>query len=241
MNIGDVMMLKSYKSNKGFTLVELIIILLILAILAAILIPTLLGFIDDAKSKENVLNAKNCLTMIQAKCSELYAKNGDKLTPGNKAENTIVGWENVKGAQSNTGLQTSNGNVNITESVWARTILKELDLKRNDAQNNDDPYEPYCIMFGVGSNVNNSTNADIHDKFIVYFMFYMEKEDSKPIWYFNNEWRNTRPNSSEIDNNNKILVGDKKDMRLQYYVLSNKTGKNPGGNQTFMNWYNSLK
>jgi len=74
-----------------------------------------------------------------------------------------------------------------------------LDLKRNNAQNNNDPYEPYCIRFGVGSNVNNSTNADIHDKFIVCFMFYMEKEDSKPIWYFNNEWRDTRPDSSEID------------------------------------------
>ena len=69
----------------------------------------------------------------------------------------------------------------------------------------------------------------------------MDSEDSKPIWYFNNEWRTTRPDTSEINSNNVIQVGDKAGMRLQYYVLSNKTGNNPGGSQSFMNWYNSLK
>lgn len=40
--------------NKGFTLVELIVVLVILAILAALLIPTLTGYIDKAKEKKIV-------------------------------------------------------------------------------------------------------------------------------------------------------------------------------------------
>ena len=35
--------------NKGFTLVELIVVLVILGIMSAILVPALLGYIDQAK------------------------------------------------------------------------------------------------------------------------------------------------------------------------------------------------
>ena len=41
------------KNNKGFTLVELIVVLVILAILAAILVPTLLGYIERARSEKD--------------------------------------------------------------------------------------------------------------------------------------------------------------------------------------------
>ena len=62
------------RKDKGFTLVELIVVLVILAILAAILIPALLGYIDSAKDKQKLVNAKNCLTAAQAELSSNYAK-----------------------------------------------------------------------------------------------------------------------------------------------------------------------
>ena len=62
------------KNNKGFTLVELIVVLVILAILAAILVPALLGYIDRAREKQYVLNAKSALTAAQAELSSLYGE-----------------------------------------------------------------------------------------------------------------------------------------------------------------------
>ena len=76
----EIIMKRMKKDNKGFTLVELIVVLVILAILAAILVPALLGYIDKAKEKQIVLNAKSCYTAAQAKYSELYAKDATTVS-----------------------------------------------------------------------------------------------------------------------------------------------------------------
>ena len=60
-------------NNKGFTLVEMIVVMVILTVLAAILIPGLLGWIDEAKGKQYVLSARSVYMSVQAIESEKYA------------------------------------------------------------------------------------------------------------------------------------------------------------------------
>ena len=67
------------KYIKGFTLVELIVVLAILAILAAMLIPSLTGYIDKAKEKEDVSNARTVLVSSQSVLSELWAIDSDSV------------------------------------------------------------------------------------------------------------------------------------------------------------------
>lgn len=203
--------------NKGFTLVELIVVLVILAILAAILVPALLGYIDNAKQKEDLLNAKNCLTIVQANISEMYAKYSDKLTPGTEKNNTIIGAENCKAAPA-----LGVGNVNATEQPFAFRILNELDLKIGN--NNNDKKDPYLIMFGVASNMPAyAAESNMHEKFTVVYMLYMEQPDSKALFFYDGSWTNVNPfKAGIIDKNNLCSSGPLKGRHIQFYVLSNR-------------------
>ena len=84
-------MKKMRNDNKGFTLVELIVVLVILAILAAILVPALLGYIDEARNKQLQLHGKSIYTAAQSVASKAYGKNTDIHDNSNKTKRTVNG------------------------------------------------------------------------------------------------------------------------------------------------------
>lgn len=54
------------QNKKGFTLVELIVVMAIIAVLAAILVPTMLGFMNNAKYTQANANAKTIYTAVNS-------------------------------------------------------------------------------------------------------------------------------------------------------------------------------
>lgn len=71
--------------TKGFTLVEVIVVLVILAILAAILIPAMTGWIDKAKEKRLLLACRTCVLAAQTLADQQYGR-GDALNPPKDAD-----------------------------------------------------------------------------------------------------------------------------------------------------------
>lgn len=68
--------IQKLKEKKGFTLVELIVVLVILAILAALLIPSLTGYIDKANEQKLISETRMIAQAIQVESVTAYALDG---------------------------------------------------------------------------------------------------------------------------------------------------------------------
>lgn len=64
---------KLKEGQEGFTLIEILVVLVILAIMAAISIPSMTGFIDDARKKSATAEARAVYVAAQAAVTECYA------------------------------------------------------------------------------------------------------------------------------------------------------------------------
>ncbi len=68
-------MRKIMKNEKGFTLIEMIVVMAIIGVLAAILIPSMSGFISNSKDSQAVANGRTFQTAATAALTNLAAQN----------------------------------------------------------------------------------------------------------------------------------------------------------------------
>ena len=100
MNFFNTAMKKKNKNRKGFSLVELIVVLVIMAILAAALVPSLMGYIKKTKQQNVNSEAQSVVQAAQTIASGAYASADGKYTVDGYATaivfSTITGGEGDK-------------------------------------------------------------------------------------------------------------------------------------------------
>ncbi len=126
------MLEKMRKNKKGFTLVEVIVVLVILAILAAILVPSMIGWIDKAEQKTAVVEGRSMLLAAQTIVSENYktysgASAATALTEAHEGEaETLaeVGAEFSTGTVAVAGTQVTGFTMTSSNKNYTVTYTK---------------------------------------------------------------------------------------------------------------------
>lgn len=122
------------KKNRrgGFTLVELIVVLVILGILAAIMVPALLGWMDKAREKKYLLEARNVVLATQTVATGEYAAgkftgNAALFINGHKEEIFNIADINVSGSNDIREMEFQKDSSGDWVAIVKRLVYRTAD------------------------------------------------------------------------------------------------------------------
>lgn len=110
---------KKKNDNKGFSLVELIIVVAIMAILVGLLAPQYLKYVEKSRKSADASNLDEMVRAIQ-----IYAADAEVTLPADTYTITINATSTSVKATNNDNTQNAKDALNENAPDWAKTKLK---------------------------------------------------------------------------------------------------------------------
>lgn len=106
------------KDKKGFTLIEMIVVIVIIGILLAILVPGMFKYIERAKEKQVEVDARTAYLEAQIQFADAFAT---KVPDDAYAEITMDGIKSASGVNGNMHIEYTKSTGKITKFLYQDT------------------------------------------------------------------------------------------------------------------------
>lgn len=134
MNIKKLRELK--KNKKGFTLIEIIVVVVILAVLMAVAVPSVLKYMNEADNAKYMSQARGQMIVTQEELAKSYVHATDKKTW------TAAPTELVTGSPTVSAVVVSSTEAKVTD---AGVVSDETALVQGESP---DDIAAYVVYFG---------------------------------------------------------------------------------------------
>jgi type IV pilus assembly protein PilA len=120
---------KNFKNNKGFSLVELIVVIAIMAVLVAVLAPQLMGYVEKSRETTDIQNLDSIRTQVEAYCAD--HENIKTMTITVSATKTAVSGEDTSGTALTIGTDGADVIGSSTGNKLKSNVITELTASLN--------------------------------------------------------------------------------------------------------------
>ena len=152
------------KHQKGFTLVELIVVMTILSLMAGIIVPQLLGHVDKARMDAEYDAGENCRLAAQLKLNALESFD---ILPDRDIDNIKLDENSPACVQ------------------WSVDFSKDIIAMSGVDVN--------LLYIGVGQYCYYKGTSDVSPAYKVYYIAYQREADSPVIFYDGESWSTECP------------------------------------------------
>jgi type IV pilus assembly protein PilA len=114
------------KNNKGFSLVELIVVIAIMAVLVGVLAPSFLKYVESSRQSTDIQNVEQLKTAVETRCAELEYTNKVEIEVGT-TKATVKFLKDDGTEDTSQTLDSTSEEVTLKSSGWSTAVTYTYD------------------------------------------------------------------------------------------------------------------